>query len=134
MITRFHATGASAGQREVVVRVQDPDDDPGEPEQHDDREEDTREADGEVEVAAGVAERPHQQRREQDEERGDAAEDEQRQPEERRGDTPGALLLAPLEQLAEDRDEGARERRVGDERADEVRNLDRDREGVDRAR
>ena len=39
--------------------------------------------------------------------------------------------LALLEQLAEDRDERAGERGVGDERAHEVRDLDRDRERVD---
>ena len=37
---------------ELVIRVQDPDDDPGQPEQHDDREEHARQPDGEVEVAA----------------------------------------------------------------------------------
>ena len=118
-------------QREVVVRVEDPDDDPGEAEQDDDREEDARETDRELVVAAGIPERAHEERREQDEDRGDAAEDEQRQPEERRGDAPGALPLALLEQLAEDRDERAGERGVGDERAHEVRDLDRDRERVD---
>ena len=40
-------------------------------------------------------------------------------------------LLALLEQLAEDGDERAGERRVRDERAHEVRDLDRDRERVD---
>ena len=39
--------------------------------------------------------------------------------------------LALLEQLAEDGDERARERRVRDERADEVRHLERDRKGID---
>ena len=43
-------------------------------------------------------------------------------------------LLALLEQLGEDRDERRRERRVGDERPEQVRNLERDREGVDLAR
>ena len=60
-----------------------------------------------------------------------AAEPEEHEPEERRGDAPGALALALLEQLAEDRDERGRERRVGDERAHEVRHLERDRERVD---
>ena len=86
-------------QREVVVRVEDPDHDPGQAEQDDDREEDAREADGQVVVAAGIAERSHEERREQDEDCGDAAEDEQRQPEQRRGDPPRALALALLEEL-----------------------------------
>ncbi len=118
-------------ERKVVIRVQDPHDDPREPEQHDRREEHAREADGEIEVSPRIAERTHQNRREEDEERGHRAEAEERQPEERRGDTPRALLLASLEELAEDRDEGSGERRVGDQGADKVRNLDRDREGVD---
>ena len=116
---------------EVVVRVQDPDDDPGEPEQHDDREENARETDGELVVAAGIAERTHEQRREQDEDCGEAAEDEQRQPEEGRGDAPCSFPLPLLQQLAEHGDERARERRVGDESAHEIRDLDRDRERVD---
>ena len=58
------------------------------------------------------------QRREQDEERREPAEAEQHQPEQARGDAPGALALALLEQVAEDRHERGRERGVGDERAD----------------
>ncbi len=60
-----------------------------------------------------------------------AAEAEQHQPEEGRRDPPGALALALLEQLAEDRDEGGGERGVRDERAEQVRHLEGDREGVD---
>ena len=52
MITRFQATGVSAGTANCVVRVEDPDDDPGQAEQDDDREEDLREPDREVVVAA----------------------------------------------------------------------------------
>ena len=43
-----------------------------------------------------------------------------------------ARAFSLLEQLAEDGHERRRERRVGDERADEVRDLEGDREGVDR--
>ena len=94
----------------------------------------TREsADREIRVAAGVAERRDDERREHDEERRQRAEAEQHQPEERRGDAPGALALSLLEQLAEDGDERGGERRVGDERANEVRHLEGDREGVDLA-
>ena len=77
----------------MVVRIEDTDDDSGEAEQHDDREEDAGEPDGQVEVTARIAEGPHEQGREQDEDRGDAAEDEERQPEQCRGDAPRALLL-----------------------------------------
>ena len=122
---------SECGEREVVVRVEDPHDDPGQAEEDDDREEDAGQPDGEVVVAARVAERAHEERREEDEHRGDPAEDQQRQPEERRCDAPCALALPLLEQLAEDRHEGARERRISDERAHEVRDLDRDRERVD---
>ena len=55
------------------------------------------------------------------------------EPEERRGDAPRARAVALLEQLAEHRHERAGEGRVGDERADQVRDLERDRERVDRA-
>ena len=53
------------------------------------------------------------------------------EPEDRRCDAPRSSALTLFEQLAEDRDEGARERRVRDERSDEVRDLEGDREGVD---
>jgi hypothetical protein len=115
----------------VVVRVQDPDDDPGEPEENDDREEHTGEADREVDVASRVAEGAHEKRREQDEDRSHAAEAEQRQPEERRRHPPRPRLLAPFQQLAEHRHECAGERGVGHESPDEVRDLDRDGERVD---
>ena len=56
---------------------------------------------------------------------------EEDEPEDGRGDPPGALAVALLEQVAEDRDERAGERRVGEQGADEVRDLERDRERVD---
>src|SRR5262249_15053510 len=51
--------------------------------------------------------------------------------EEARGDAPGALALALLEQLAEHGHERGGDRRVGKQRSDEVRDLERDRERVD---
>jgi len=120
------------GDAELLVAVQDPDDDPGDTEERHDRKEDAGEADGEVEVDR--VERPHQERRRQHEERRQTPEPEQHQPEEARGDAPRALAVALLEQVAEHGDECRRERRVGDEGADEVRQLERDRERVDRAR
>ncbi len=79
----------------------------------------TREsADRELLVVAGIVERRNHERREDDQERGQAAEAEQHQPEEGGGHAPGALPLALLEQLAEDRDERGREGGVGDERAE----------------
>ena len=62
-----------------------------------------------------------------------AADDEQEEPEHGRRDPPGARLLPFLEQLAEDGHERGRERGVRDERAHEVRDLEGDGEGVDRA-
>ena len=93
--------------RELVVAVQDPDDDPGDAEQGDDREEHAREADGEP--CRRVAERRAYQRREQDEQRGDAPRPSSISQKQARGDAPGAGALALLEQVAEDRDEGATE-------------------------
>ena len=84
-------------------------------------------------LSAGIAERGDDERREDDEERGQRAEAEQQEPEEGRGDPPRALAVALLEQLAEDGNEGGGERGVGDERAEEVRHLEGDREGVDLA-
>ena len=96
------------GQRrdaELVVGVEDPDHDPRDSEQSDDREEDPREVHRERAVAARVAEEVDDPRRNHDEERGQAGQAQEHQPEERRGDPPRALALALLEELAEDRDE-----------------------------
>ena len=87
--------------------------------------------DREVEVAARVAKGPDQERRDEDEERGEATEDEEDEPEDRRRDPPGALAFTLLEQIAEDLEEGARERRVGEQCTYEVGDLEGDRERVD---
>jgi hypothetical protein len=55
------------------------------------------------------------------------------QPEKGRGDAPGALSVAALQQLREDRHERPGQRGIRDERAEQVRDLERDREGVDGA-
>ena len=75
-------------------------------------------------------ERRHQPGSNEDEERRDAAEAEQRQPEERRGDAPRSPPLPLFEQVAEDGDERGRERRVGDQRPDGVGDEERDLERV----
>ena len=77
--------------------------------------------------------RPQEERRDDHEQRRQPAESEQHQPEERRRDPPRPAAFPLLEELAEDGDERRRERRVRDERAHEVRQLERDREVVDRA-
>ena len=123
--------GRQGRHRELVVGVQDPDDDPREPEQDHDREEESREPDGEVEVPAGRPEQLDDQGRREHEHRGQTGRDQQDEPEDRRRDTPRPRPLPLLEELAEDRHEGARERRVRDERAHEVRDLERDGERVD---
>ena len=61
MIATFQKTGVRRRDGEVLVAVQDPDDDPREAEQEDDREEDAREADRE----RAVAEEAHDPRRDQ---------------------------------------------------------------------
>jgi hypothetical protein len=61
----------------VLVAVQDPDDDPGNPEQDDDREEDLREADGEVLVSGGKPEERDDPGRDEDEKGRQAAEGEE---------------------------------------------------------
>ena len=76
-------------------------------------------------------ERRDHERGDQDEEGRHTAQAEEHQPEERGRDAPGPLPLPFLQQLAEDRDERRRERGIRDERAHQVRDLERDREGVD---
>ena len=125
---------AQRGHREVLVAVQDPDDHPGEPEQDHRREEEARQGNEEVLLRSLVAEGAHDPWREQDEERRQPTEAEEEEVEDARGDAPRPDTVAPLEQLAEDRDEGRRERLVCDERADQVRNLEGNREDVDVAR
>src|SRR6266550_1384144 len=117
--------------REVLVAVQDPDDDPRDAEERDDRKQDPREIDDELLLGAVEAEGRHQPGGKDDEESGQAAEAEQEQPNEARCDAPCPGALPLFEQLAEDRDERRRERSVCDERAHEVRHLERDGEGVD---
>ena len=117
----------------MVVGVEDPDDDPRDAEQDHDREEHAREPDREGLVPARDAEEADDPRRDQDEERAERGQPEQHQPEEARGDAPGALALALLDQLAEDGDERRGQRGVGEERPDEVRELVGDGERVDRA-
>ena len=79
-----------------------------------------------------VAEQREQLRREHHRDRRDRGEPRERQPPHGRGDAPGAVALALREQLVEDRHERGAERRVGDQRADQIRDLVRDGEGVDR--
>ena len=119
------------GDRELVVAVQDSGHDPGQAEQHDDREEDLRQRHRQVVV--GVREQWHEHRGGEDEERGQPAADQQEEPEDGRRDAPGPRPLPLFQQLAEDGHERGRQRRVGDDGPDEVRDLECDREGVDRA-
>jgi hypothetical protein len=125
--------GRQRRDREMLVAVQDPDHDPRQPEQDDDREEHAREPDRQRLVAAGISERGDQPRREDDAERGQPAKAEQDQPEKARRDSPRPLALALLEQLAEHGHERRGNRGVREQRADEVRDLEGDRERVDPA-
>ena len=120
--------------REVVVAVQDSDDDPRDAEQRDDREQHLRETDGESAVVTGVAEQADHPGRHQDEQGAQPSQAEQHQPEQARGDAPGPPALALLEQIAEHRNEGRGESRVGNQRPHEVRHLEGNGEGVDPAR
>ena len=120
--------GCERRNRELVVGVEDPDDDPGDAEQRDNREEHLRKADQQRVVVR--IERRHHPRREENEERGQTAEAEQRQPEERRRHAPRALALAFFDQVAEHRDEGRRQRRIRDESPDRVGDEERDVERV----
>ena len=79
-----------------------------------------------------VAEEADGPRRDEEEEGTERGQPEQHQPDEGRRDAPGALLVRAKE-IDEDGHERGRERRVRDERANEVRQLVGDREGVDLA-
>ena len=130
----FQTSGASAG--EVVVRVEDPDHEPGQAEQDHDREQHLAQPDGEV-VERGrrlvAGQQRHQHRRDEDEQQRQDGEREQDQPGQRGGELDRLAPALVLEQLREDRDERARERGVGDERADQVRDLEGQRERRGRA-
>ena len=112
----------------MLVAVEDPDDDSRKPEQHDDREQQTRQVDRELAVAEGA----HHPGRDDDEEGGDPAQAEQDEPEQTRRNAPGTFALPLLEQVPEDRDERRGERSVGDESADGIRDQEGDLERVDR--
>ena len=120
---------------EAVVAVQDPDHHPARPEQDQDREQDPREAHGEVRdrPVRGGHEHRHQQRRDEDEQRGQRAE-HQADDEDQVGRQPeGLAAVAALELLGEHRDEGGLDRGVGEQAADQVRDLEGDRERRHRA-
>ena len=121
--------GRDRRQEELVERVEDRGLEPVEAEHDDRREDHAREADAERAV---VAEEREQLRREHDRDAGHRREAREREPPDRRGHAPGALALALRQQLVEDRHERRAERRVRHQRADQVRDLVRDGEGVDR--
>ena len=137
MITRFQATGASAGtlkcSKELSIPTTSPD-------------RASSRTIGNISCArltvrslsAGSSSKPgreqaHDRLGEQDEQGGDGAEHQADQEEQARGDPERLLPLALLEQLGEDRHERALERRVGEQRAHEVRHLEGDRERGHRA-
>src|SRR5439155_203886 len=122
---------AECRNREALVAIENSHDDSRDPEQDDDRKENSGKADRELPIAARIAEEADDPRGEQDEERCQAGQHEQHEPEETRGDAPGALPVTPLEQLGEDRDECSGQGEVRDESPEQVRDLERDRERVD---
>ena len=124
---------AQRRDREPLVAVQDPHGDPRHAEQGDAREQHAGEADEEILLLALVAERTHDPRGEHDEEGGQSRETERQEEQEARGNAPRPGSLSFLEQLAEHRHERRAERQVCDESPHEVRNLERDGEGVDPA-
>jgi len=67
------------------------------------------------------------------EHRGDRAEHDQQDPEQRRGQPQRLFAPAPLQQIGEHWNEGGRQRRVREQVADQVRNLEGERERRHRA-
>ena len=122
--------------REVVVGLQDAHEQAVQAEEQHDREQDLREARRQAverPVERGAGEQRHDHAGGEDEERRDRAEDDQHDPEQRRGQPEGLFAPALLEQVGEDRHERRRQRRVGEQVADQVRDLEGDREGRGRA-
>ena len=107
------------------------------PEQHDDREQDAAQPDRQV-VELGVNWSPVNSGMITPAKRMKnavmRAEDREDQDEQRRGEPERLAPLALLEQLGEDRDERRAQRRVGEQAADEVRDLEGDRERREGAR
>jgi hypothetical protein len=116
----------------VLERVEHPHHEAGEGEQRDDREHQLRQRDreageGGVGVEAG-REHGHDPRRGENERERDPAEPEADQRQKSRGDAKGLASLSLLEQLGEDRDEGALQGGVGEQGPDQVGDLEGDRE------
>ena len=102
---------------------------PETPMQDDEREEEPRSVAASSLVRA--AEEAHDPRRQEDEEAGRAAEDDEDEPEERRGDRQARARCSFSSSSLKTGTNAARERHVRGERPHEVRDLERDREGVD---
>ncbi len=125
--------GRERGHREVLERVQHPDHQPRQGEQHDDREHQLRRASPSGARSSGWSSKPGAN--------SDisgpakitnsavtAPSTSMIRKNRRRGDPEGLLALALLQQLGEDRHEGALQRRVGEQGAHQVRHLEGDRE------
>ena len=121
--------GRDGREEELVERVQDRGLQAVQAQHHHGREDHAREADAERAV---IAEQAEQLRREHDRHPRDGRQARERQPPDGRGHAPGALALPLRQELVEDRHEGRAQSGVRDQRADQVGDLVRDREGVDR--
>ncbi len=121
---------------EAVVAVQDPDHHPRDPEQDQDRKEDLRESDGEVEdlPAEARCEDRNDQGRGEHEHGGNRAEHQGDEVDQSRGEPEGLALVALLELLREDRDERSLDRRVREQGPDQVGDLEGDGERGHRPR
>ena len=120
--------------REVVVAVQDPDTIPETPSSATIGKSTRDSPTASASVVAGLPKRPITHGATSTNSAVRRRQPEQHQPEEARGNPPRTLAVALFEQVAEDRDERGGERRVGDERPNKVRHLERNRERVDPAR
>ena len=116
---------------EAVVAVEDPNHDTAHPEHDQDREEDLGEGDGEIEDLPFEAGREewHDHRREEDEQRRNRTQHEGDQEQQGRGEPEGLAVVLFLQLLGEDGDEGRLQRRIGEEGANQVWDLEGDREG-----
>lgn len=117
------------GGAELAVGVEDGDDDAADAHEHDDRNEHAEQLDGEVLGLLGelvVDDEVDEELTTDHREDGEGHENHEQYADDRARDAPGALLLAEFAQFGEGGHERTDERLVGDERADDVGNLEGD--------
>ena len=126
--------GCERRNRELVVGLEDPHEQPGQAQQQHDREQNLRQSRGQVRGNVRAREQRHHEIGDRHPHQRQRPEREQDDPEQRRGDPERLALAALLEQLREHRHERRRQRRLREQVAEQVRNLGGERERGGRRR